>query len=191
MGAVTSPTRTVPVAILAACMVTVGSGSPITIRVAAQAASPSALKAAFLFNFAKFAEWPALPADAPVRVCVAGDALVATALVDTLRGQSIETHGLQAIQLASDGSARGCQVLFLSAGEAGRAATLLSDATASPVLTVSDAEKFAQSGGMVELFVEGGRMKFAINVDAVQRSRIRLSSRLLGLARIVRDQHGS
>jgi hypothetical protein len=170
-------------------MVTVGSGAPAT--VAAQAASPSALKAAFLFNFAKFAEWPALAADAPVRVCVAGDALVATALTDTLRGHSIEMHGLQAIQLTSEGSARDCQVLFVSATEARRVVALLGDTNAGPVLTVSDADKFAESGGMVELFVEGGRMKFAINVDAVQRSRIRLSSRLLGLARIVRDPHGS
>ena len=185
----TQGSRSIPVTVLAACLVTVGSRWPVAL--AAQAASPSALKAAFLLNFAKFAEWPALPADAPVRVCVAGDALVATALVDTLRGQTIDTHGLQAVQLPPDGSARECQVLFVSAAEARRIAALLGDANAGPVLTVSDAERFAQSGGMVELFVEAGRMKFAINVDAVQRSRIRLSSRLLGLARIVKDQHGS
>lgn len=156
---------------------------------AAQAASPSALKAAFLFNFARFAEWPALPPDAPVRVCVAGDALVATALADALRGHSIEAHGLQAVQLPSDASAGECQVLFVSGAEIRRVASL-TGGVPRPVLTVSDAERFAESGGMVELFVEGGRMKFAINVDAVQRSRIRLSSRLLGLARIVRDGHG-
>jgi uncharacterized protein DUF4154 len=158
----------------------------------AQTASPSALKAAFLFNFAKFAEWPALPADAPVRVCVAGDELVAGALADAARGHAIAAHAFEAVALPPEAPARGCQVLFVGSSDAKRAAALLSDATAaSSVLTVSDAARFAQNGGMVELFVEDGRMKFAINVDAVQRSRVRLSSRLLGLARIVRDQSGS
>jgi hypothetical protein len=55
------------------------------------------------------------------------------------------------------------------------------------VLTVSDAARFAETGGMVELFVEGDRMRFAVNVDALQRARVRLSSRMLGLAKIVKD----
>ncbi len=55
------------------------------------------------------------------------------------------------------------------------------------MLTVSDATRFADTGGMVELFVEGGRMRFAVNVDALQRARIQLSSRVLALAKIVRD----
>jgi hypothetical protein len=156
----------------------------------AQAASASALKAAFLFNFAKFTEWPALAPDAPVRVCVIGDALVAAALADALRGQSIDRHELQAIDLPADGPARSCHVLFVGSGDANRLGAVIGGA-AVPVLTVSDAARFAESGGMVELFVDSGRMKFAINVDAVQRSRIRLSSRLLGLARIVRETHGS
>ena len=55
------------------------------------------------------------------------------------------------------------------------------------MLTVSDAARFAQTGGMVELFIEDGRMRFAVNVDALQRARVRLSSRVLALAKIVRD----
>lgn len=159
------------------------------IPAAAQAVAPSALKAAFLFNFARFAEWPALAPDAPVNVCIFGDDLVATALVDTLRGQSIDAHGLQLVQLPSDVSVRSCQVLFVGGADAQRATALVDEASVAPVLTVSDANQFAENGGMVELFVEAGRMKFAINVDVVQRSRIRLSSRVLGLARIVRNGH--
>ena len=58
-----------------------------------------------------------------------------------------------------------------------------------PVLTVSDGKGFAQAGGIIELYVEGGRMRFAINVDATARSGLRLSSRLLGLAKVIRDGH--
>ncbi len=162
--------------------------APASAGLSAQAAAPSALKAAFLFNFAKFAEWPALPAEAPVRVCVAGDELVAAALAEAVRGQSIQSHGIDVVQLPPEESARSCHVLFVGGADAKRAAALTADSSVGPVLTVSDRERFAQTGGMVELFIEGGRMKFAVNVDAVQRARIRLSSRLLGVARIVRDQ---
>jgi hypothetical protein len=187
MGAVNRCTGRTPfwpvlIAALAAVAPTAASG---------QAAAPSALKAAFLFNFAKFTEWPALPAQAPVRVCVAGDDTMAGALEETVRGQTIQSHGIQAVPLPGEESARACQVLFVSAADAKRAAALVSDIAAGPVLTVSDLERFTERGGMVELFVESGRMKFAINVDAVQRARIRLSSRLLGLARIVRTPGGS
>jgi hypothetical protein len=57
------------------------------------------------------------------------------------------------------------------------------------VLTVSDRDQFAQSGGMVGLFVEGGKMRFAINVEAAQRARLRFSSRLPALAKRVKEDH--
>jgi hypothetical protein len=58
-----------------------------------------------------------------------------------------------------------------------------------PVLTVSDGERFSEAGGIIELYIDGGRIRFAINVDAAERSGLRLSSRLLGLAKIMRDRH--
>jgi hypothetical protein len=58
-----------------------------------------------------------------------------------------------------------------------------------PVLSVSDGKGFSQSGGIIELYVEGGRMRFAINVDAAERSGLHLSSRLLGLAKVMRSGH--
>jgi hypothetical protein len=60
-----------------------------------------------------------------------------------------------------------------------------------PVLTVSDGKDFSQAGGIIELFVESGRMRFAINMDAAEGSGLRLSSRLLGLAKVTRNGHGS
>jgi hypothetical protein len=59
-----------------------------------------------------------------------------------------------------------------------------------PVLTVSDARGFAQAGGMIELYEDNGRMRFAINIDTLQKSGVKLSSRLLDLARIVKNEHG-
>ena len=155
----------------------------------AQAVPASSLKAAFLLNFAKFAEWPTLDRDAPITLCVAGDEVLADALVDTVKGQTIESHPIRVLRLESDGAGRGCQVLFIGVRDSSRLNTLLEQAPARSILTVSDAEGFATSGGAIEFFVESGRMRFAVNVDVAQRSRVRLSSRLLGLAKIVRDTH--
>jgi hypothetical protein len=58
-----------------------------------------------------------------------------------------------------------------------------------PVLTVSDGKGFSHASGIIELYVEAGRMRFAINVDAVERSGLRISSRLLGLAKVIRNDH--
>jgi hypothetical protein len=65
----------------------------------------------------------------------------------------------------------------------------LSDIRTLPILTISDARDFSHAGGIIELYVEDGHMRFAINVDAAERTGLRISSRLLGLAKVVRDRH--
>lgn len=148
--------------------------------------SDDALKAAFLYNFAKFTEWPAMPAGAPIVACIVGDDRIAAALVETVRGQNIGGHALE-VRRVQDGAAwQACQLLFISTSETRRSAAGLVFIKTLPVLTVSDDRGFAAVDGIIELYVEDGRMRFAINVDAAERSGLRLSSRLLGLARIVR-----
>jgi hypothetical protein len=162
-----------------------------TVRAAAGAdvASDVAVKAAFLYNFAKFTQWPALPAATPLVLCVLGDEAVGAALTDTIRGQQIDGHGLEVRRLATDVSPQSCHVLFAAGSEVRRASPMLDSVRLLPILTVSDGSGFAQTSGMIELFVEGGHMRFAVNVDSVQRSRLHLSSRLLGLAKIVGSAH--
>jgi uncharacterized protein DUF4154 len=155
----------------------------------AQSASAPELKAAFLFNFARFTEWPDLPDGSPLKLCVFGDDHIADALEVAVRGQTIEGRGLEVSSVSTDTPMRVCHVLFVGASALRLGTPLLDNARALPILTVSDSGRFAQSTGMVELFVDAGRMRFAINVDAVQRSRLRVSSRLLGLAKVMRDKH--
>jgi hypothetical protein len=153
-------------------------------------ASDVAVKAAFLYNFAKFAEWPTLASGAPIVVCVVGDERIADALVETVRGQNISGHTLDVWRPQDSGTWRRCNLLFIANAETARALGGLGSIKALPVLTVSDGKGFSQAAGMIELYVEGGRMRFAINVDATDRSGLRLSSRLLGLAKVVRSGHG-
>ena len=151
------------------------------------AAQDVALKAAFLYNFAKFAEWPALPAGARIIACIVGDDGLAAAVVDTVRGQNISGHAIEVWRPQNSGTWRGCHLLFIADAETRQSADGLGGIKTLPVLTVSDGKGFSRAGGIIELYVEGGRMRFAINVDAAERSGLRLSSRLLGLAKVVRN----
>jgi YfiR/HmsC-like len=146
-----------------------------------------AVKAAFLYNFAKFAEWPALPPGAPIVLCVVGDDGIADALLETVRGQNISGHTLEVSRPRESATWRACHLLFIGSAEIRQAVSGLEGLKTLPVLTVSDGQGFAQAAGIIELYVESGRMRFAINVDAAEHSRLRLSSRLLGLAKVIRS----
>jgi hypothetical protein len=153
----------------------------------AQTAPEPTLKAAFLYNFAKFAEWPAdaTPAD-PLLICVLGDPAIADALDETVKGRTIDGRKVVVSRVKREG-VRGCHVLYLAGLDTKAANQMVDELKNAPVLTVSDREQFAENGGIAGLFVEQGRMRFAINVDAAQRCRLRISSRLLSLAKIVKD----
>jgi hypothetical protein len=157
------------------------------VRADADVAPDVIVKAAFLFNFAKFAEWPALGAGTPILVCIVGDDEIAAALVQTVKGQNISGHTLEVWRPHEGTAWRGCNLLFVGGTEVRRSLSGLAAIRSMPVLTVSDGQGFSQAGGIIELYVEAGRIRFAINVDAAERSGVRLSSRLLGLARVVRD----
>jgi hypothetical protein len=161
---------------------------PGVARAALDPTSDVAAKAAFLFNFAKFTDWPSLGSDAPLMFCVVGDPRVAYALVETVRNQRIGSHAVEAKALGSDAPMRSCHVLFLSMSEARHSGAVLEALGTLPILTVSDAKDFARGQGVVEIFIENGRMRFSINTNAAQRSGLHLSARLLGLAKIVTDE---
>jgi hypothetical protein len=156
----------------------------------AQTASAPVLKAAFLYNFAKFSEWPAdaLAPGQRLAMCVVGDGALVSALGQTLKGQAIEGHQLTVTVLKAGESAAACHLLFVSASEIRRSAAVLTEVRGASVLTVSDAEAFAEASGVAQLIVENDRMRFAINIAAAQRSRLNISSKLLSLAKIVKDQ---
>ena len=148
------------------------------------------VKAAFLLNFVRFAEWPSTPDDASLVICIVGDEAVAAALADTLAHPTPNGERVQVWRVSSEPSSRSCHVMYVAASEIRHFAPILDAVRGRPILTVSDANRFAKSGGMIELFVDAGHMRFAVNVDAVQQAHVHLGSRLLGLAKIVRDDHG-
>ena len=141
------------------------------------------LKAAFVYNFASFTDWP--PKAAPgMSVCVIGQDPFGRAL-DALEGKAVKGQSLTVRRIGSIAEARACRVLFISASEANNLPRLLAAVKDLPVLTVADMEDAAHQGVMIGLTIDKQRITFEINASAVQNANIVLSSRLLSLARNV------
>jgi hypothetical protein len=144
------------------------------------------LKAAFLYNIAKFVEWPATATpdgSAPITFCMVGEAFGdAIASVD---GKQIHGRPIAIKRDPSIQSVKDCHLLFISETEFGKSAATLAAVKGSPVLTVCDAARCAEQGVMVNLQLTDNKVKLEINVDAVQLAPIKISSQLMKLARLV------
>jgi len=162
---------------------------PFAGHAAAQGVSTPSLKAAFLLNFVKFTQWPddLLPARAPLSLCVLGDNDVARSLEELIKGQSVDGHDFSVKRISADGATRACHLVYISRIGAKESMALVQSLQNAPALTVSDRSGFAQSGGILNFIFENDRMRFAINIEAAHRAGLRLSSKLLSLADIVKD----
>ena len=164
--------------------------APLSGKESDQPVQVSRVTAAFLYNFAKFTEWPAdrLGAGETLSMCVVGDFPVADALEMTIKGRSVEGHPLAVQLLKADGPLRTCHLVFVGGSESKRSAEILQTLRGASVLSVGDAPSFAEIGGVAQLILENDRMRFAVNVSAAQTARLQMSSKLLSLATIVRDR---
>ncbi|MCK9199662.1 MAG: YfiR family protein [Gallionella sp.] len=145
------------------------------------------VKAAFIHNIAKFVEWPAAsPVSGSARLCVAGKDPFGGAL-DALQGKRIGELSWEIVRVDVGASLKKCRVLFIATSERSRFGQVLEGVANSPVLTVGDTEGYAEQGVMVNLYQEGSNVRFEINLEAVRRAGLRVSSRLLSLARVVHE----
>jgi hypothetical protein len=165
-----------------------------------ESASEYMVKAAFVYNFAKFVQWPA-PADSsgsppaavkdPVNFCVAGSEAVYTAqqrvvLGKTLNGRPITVKWLR----APDAALRSCQILFIPSLRDERTnvdltVVALGVVRNSSVLTVGDSPDFLSSGGIINFLLKDKRIRFEVNLAAARKARLTISSELLRLATAV------
>lgn len=146
------------------------------------------LKAAFVFNFAKYTEWPEplWGKSTKLSVCVAGprdgfaQAVAALDAKPPLRDRQIEVHTVARVEDAS-----ACHVMVFTSRQ--KMPEWLRGLRNAPVLTVGESDGFAAGGGVIGVYVEGEKLRFEINQDAAQRAGLRLSSQMLKLARLVKD----
>ena len=168
-------------------------GAPLIavfVYVGAAAAADATLeydvKAAFLLNFTKFVEWPAEAFDgprAPLEICVLGKDPFGRSLDDVLQEQSAGDRRLSIRRIQQPPALQTCQVLFLSA-DVKNASRILQSLPAG-ILTVGEGDSFLREGGMVAFVLENRHVRFDIHQSAAEKSGLRMSAKLLTVARSV------
>lgn len=157
------------------------------------AAGPTALpteyrvKAACLYNFAKFIQWPtgSQPDEGSFVITVLGRDPFGNALDDTLRGKTIDNRKILLRRVSRAQDLGPSQILFISDSERERLPAILKQVETTAVLTVAEMSEFAERGGVIRLRMDQDRVRLEINVAAAERSGLRISSQLLKVAEIV------
>ena len=142
------------------------------------------VKAALLLNFARFIEWPDRAFAGPragIDICVFAPNPFGQALERVLQGETIGMRPLSTRDVHSTAAAAGCHLLFVPAGSESRAAAILRQ-IGSPTITVGESRRFEDLGGAVSFVLEGGRVRFTVNLRPVEERGVRISARMLNLA---------
>jgi hypothetical protein len=143
------------------------------------------VKAAMLYNFAKFIEWPAamFPSpSAPLVVAVAGGDSWRTMLRGALEGKTVYGRPISVRSYEDCPNGGTCHVVFVADSEVKRLPEILAFSARGPTLTIGDIDDFARAGGIIGLRIEDKRVRFEINLEAAQRAGLSISSKLLRLA---------
>src|SRR5512133_180711 len=145
------------------------------------------VKTAYLYNFAKYVEWPqtALPREnTALTMCIAGKGPL-NEVIETLAGKTVRNRKLVIRQLSKSEDLNECQILFINTVMKPSLTHLLTASAPRSILTISDIKGFAAAGGMIELVPVRDKIRFEINNRAAQNSGLRISSHLLRLATTV------
>ena len=154
----------------------------------AQTPREDQIKAAFVYNFTKFIEWPSTSfadANAAIVIGVLGDSPMAAVLDNVVRDRKVNGRPIivRTIQGAAD--AASIHLLFVSAAESSRWAQLQAAIETRPVVTVGESPWFAQSGGTIDFIEQGDKLQFVINMVAAERSGVKISAQIQKLAAAV------
>jgi len=164
---------------------TVTSGVPV------QATEPTGeylLKSAFLYNFAKFVEWPDstfATSSTPLIICVLGNDPFGSSL-DAIADKTIKGRPLAIKRLRSIDGVRDCQMLYVSPNQLAQTMEIVRTLQKAPVLTVCDVEACAEEGVMLNMRMVENQVQLDMNLEAVQRTPLKVSSQLIRLTRIVK-----
>lgn len=143
------------------------------------------VKAAFLYNFTKFVEWPPerLGGMDPIVIGVYGHSRVCAELYDVVRERKVNGHDVVVKEVHAVAEAKAVHALFMGAEEDDRVRDVLPSIRGAGVLTVGETPRFAQQGGMIVFIREGDKLRFQINAAAAEQSGLKIGSQLLRLAR--------
>jgi len=144
------------------------------------------VKAAFLYNFIKFVEWPndRNTRTGIINICVLGEDPFDDAF-DSFQGETVGNRKLRIKSFRTLQHMDNCQVLFISRSEKEDIEDILAAVKGLNILTVCDIEGFAQRGVILNFYIENNRVRFEINLNSLRRSGLRISSKVMHLARII------
>ena len=148
------------------------------------------VKAAFLYNFTKFVDWPPrsfAAANAPLQLCVYGSYPFGPDLEKIVSGKSVDNRALQVRRVKQLADTQGCQVIYFGDSEGVRLAAHLQHLQSQAVLTISDDPRFLELGGMVRFLLVNNKVRFEINRSIAERTGLSISSKLLRVAHAVHD----
>jgi len=149
------------------------------------------VKAAFLYNFAKFVEWPpgtfSSPSD-PIGICIAGMNPFGSTLDTMVQGKKMGERVFAVRRIPDTQQAKECQILFIGGTEWKRLRSLLDALKGAAILTVGETDDFTAAGGMIAFQLAGPRVRIQIDLETAEHSRLKISSKLLSLAQIVKRQ---
>jgi hypothetical protein len=149
------------------------------------------VKLAFLYNFAKFVEWPAdsySSPGAPLSICIVGHDPFSLDLEGELRTRKAWGHPVEVLTLRPADTLSTCHMVFIPVTEKDEGGKILRSLTGSSTLTVGETEGFAATGGVINLTVEKSEVHFEVNRLAADRAHLKISAKLLSLARIITEQ---
>lgn len=164
-------------------------GVTVFLPIQATPSSPNEyqVKAAFLYNFAKFVEWPqeAIAGGQPFVIGILGQDPFGNELDEAVAGKTVREKKITVKRFSKIEEAIHCHLLFISNSEDQNLAQILRRLEGAPVLTVSDMGQFAEKGGVIQLVTDQNKIHFAINMAAAERVGLKPSSQLLKLSRII------
>ncbi|HEV8574245.1 MAG TPA: YfiR family protein [Dehalococcoidia bacterium] len=156
----------------------------------AKAGAPSEyeVKAAYIYNFATFVEWPAAAfsqPNSPIVIGIVGKDPFGATFDRVVEGKAINNRPLVVRRLKWGPEVRQCHILFVSVSEKDKIGRLPELLKGAPVLTIGETTGFARNGGIINFFLDEARVRFEINPQAARQAGLSISSRLLSLAKIV------
>lgn len=140
------------------------------------------VKAAFIFNFARFVEWPARLNAGPVRIGVMGHGDLSAPLEEAVRGKSVGGRTIRVTPVESADEAESCKILLIERSESKHSREIAEALAGKPVLTVSDDESGSKEGIMIAFQLVDESVRFQINQEAAERAGLKISSQLLKVA---------
>jgi hypothetical protein len=153
--------------------------------------SEAQVKALFLYNFAKYVDWPDATfaqADAPIVIGVMGDSGFSDTLEKSVAGKRVGGRGIVVKSISEVGEDPACQILFVPASQKHRTDQVLTRLKGKPVLTVGETDEFLKSGGMINFFKKEGKVRLEIDLRPAREAKLHVNAKLLSVADVVRGK---